>query len=441
MLIVSIVAFASALSVLIIVHEFGHFILAKKAGIDVERFSIGFGPRLFGWKWWGTDFCVSLLPLGGYVKMQGEEGEKEVSHIPGSFSNKTVWQRIQVAAAGPLMNLLFAFFLLPVVFLLGRNVPTFLKEAPVVQSILPGSAAAAAHLMTGDELKMIGDTPISNWEEAMRTIPIFSNQDVILKVMRGGVVQEIPVHLGAFGERDGTLGVEPPVATPQEVMLTQVQSASPAEKAGFLRGDKVISIGNVALLNWEHLRQIVQESDGKELSFTIQRESARKTLSVVADFDKGAKQWLIGVQSAPVSFPMTMQHYSFVEAVRKGWQEAAQLVNLTFVVLKKLVTLQLSYKMLGGPVQIAYSLAQASSSGFSDFLYFVGFLSIQLGILNLLPIPVLDGGMLFFLLAEGLLRKPIPFRVRLVAQQIGMGALLILILLITFNDLHRLLGK
>lgn len=447
MLTLSVVAFIVALSVLIIVHEFGHFILAKKAGIKVERFSIGFGPRLFGWKWWGTDFCVSLLPLGGYVKMQGEEtapteeAASPASALPDSFSSKTVWQRIQVGAAGPLMNLLFAFFLFPIVFLLGRNIPVFLHQPPVVTSVLPGSQAEAAGLKAGDLLLSLGDTTFQNWEEEMRAVPLSSGQDSVLKIRRGGAVQEIKIHIGAMEEvGGGSLGVEPPIATQQEVVITKVQSRSSADEAGFLSGDKVLSIDGAPLLNWEHLRRTVQQTKGKELRFGVERQGLSKTLKVSADYDKGARQWLIGVQSEPVALPSTLQHYSLREAIQNGTAEAAKLVGLTFVVVKKLFTLQLSYKMLGGPVQIAYSLAQASSSGFSDFLYFVGFLSIQLGILNLLPIPVLDGGLLLFLLIEGALRKPIPFRIRLITQQVGMALLLVFILLVTFNDLDRLVG-
>ena len=441
MLTLSVLSFVVALSVLIVVHELGHFLLARKAGIPVERFSVGFGPRIFGWKWKETDFCISLFPLGGYVKMQGEEGEEEAQHLPDSFPNKPVKDRIQVVLAGPMMNILFAFLLLPLVFLIGHNVPKFFDQPAVVEHVLPNSPAVSAGLQKGDRLVSIDGKSVSTWETVIQSIALLPGQTISLQAERNSELLNFTATIESLeGKEGGILGVEPWFALPQNVVVGQVQKESPAAMAGFQPKDRITSINGEAVSNWEAMKKRVQKSNGKPMQFSLQRGDSVQNLSVTASLDESGKNWLIGIQGEMAALPQVLKKYPFMEAVKRGFSEATKLIGMTFEVLKKLVTLELSYKTLGGPVQIAHSLAEASSAGFSNFIYFVAFLSIQLGVLNLLPIPVLDGGHLVFLFWEGIRRKPMNIRASIIAQQIGMALLLTLIVFVTWNDLNRLFG-
>lgn len=352
-MILSIVSFVIAFGLLVLVHEFGHFWVARRSGIAVEKFSIGFGPKLFGFKWKETLFQISLFPLGGFVKMKGESDEEKIDPSDQtSFSNKTTLVRSAVVSAGPLMNLVLSFILMPLVFWIGKPEPVFLKERAVIEQVLPNS---------------------------------------------------------------------------------------PADQAGIRKGDTVFTVDGKPVANWVDLIQAVQIAGSKTFPMEVEREGKRFALEVRPQWNDQINQYMIGIQGKePTSLDVTIRSYPLKEAIVVGFKANWDNLVLTFQVLKKLFTFELSYKALGGPVQIAYTLAKASASGLADFIFFTAFLSLQLAILNLLPIPVLDGGHLVFFLIEGVLRRPLSLKTRMVAQQVGLVLLLTLILMVTWNDVQRL---
>lgn len=444
-MIISILAFIIAFGLLVIVHEFGHFWVARACGIAVETFSIGFGPKLFRRKWRETDFCISLIPLGGYVKMKGEGDEKEISKDdPTAFSNKSVGRRSAVVMAGPVMNLVLSFVLVPFVFWIGKPSAQFLKEPPVIERILPGSPADKADFQIGDRITAVNGRLVAVWKDFLDPVlKMPAGSAVRLDLQRGLETKTVPVETKQLpGALESFIGIEKYFGSPAKPAVEAVLEGSPAKEAGLKAKDRIVSINDTPIQSWDDLLRQVEKHPGEELRLVLSRNAETLTVTLKPKWDEEAKRWLMGVQGpegAGVSI-LEVMDYNLWESVKTGFKVNVNNIRLTLQTLKKLVTAEVSVKALGGPVAIATSLAKASASGLADFIYFMAFLSIQLGILNLLPIPVLDGGHLLFFGFEALRRKPLSLKARLIAQQIGMTLLLALILVVTWNDIKRLIG-
>jgi len=434
--------FIVALGLLIFVHELGHFIFAKRAGIYVEAFSLGFGPRLFGFRKGETDYRVSLLPLGGYVKMRGEEAGDSGAADPRSFAAKSVWARAKVIIFGPLMNLFLCLILMPVVFMIGRAEPVFLKEAPVVSGVRADSPAAAVGMLPGDRIVSIDGHGVRVWEDVLNRVLLGPGKTVRVAFERDGRMIEKDVDIGELPEiKGGYVGIEPMLFYGNEAKIDGLRSGGPADEAGLKAGDVVVSFAGQRVADWIDLSMQVDRNGGREASIVVEREGERIPLTVTPEFSEDHDRWLIGITKDRKSgVPTIVVRYGFFDAIVAGTKENVKLVGLTFEVLRRLVTLELSYKVLGGPIIIAKVSAAAAASGISDFLYFLAFLSLQLGILNFLPIPVLDGGHLVFLGIEAVRRKPLSVRVRGIADQVGFVMLIALMLLVTYNDIDNVWG-
>ncbi len=435
--------FIIALGILIFVHEFGHFIVAKRQGIKVETFSFGFGPRLIGFKRGETDYRISALPFGGYVKMLGEDPTDPEADSPRSFAQKTVWQRAKVVLFGPLMNLFLCLAIMPIVFMIGRAQPVYLDQQPVVIEVRAESPAAAAGLKPGDRITAIDGRSVQTWEGVLNTVLLSSaGTKIPMDIERDGRAMTVTPTIAEMPEmRGGYLGVEPMLFIGNEATVDGVVPGEPADEAGIEKGDTIVSLNGVPVTDWLDLTQKVDANKGKEATVVIDRDGERKTLSLTPAYNEGYKRWLIGIRKDQRSgVPMEVKRYGFFGAIVKGTQENAKLFVLTLSVLKRLVTLQLSFKVIGGPIVIAKTSAAAASSGLAPFIYFLAFLSMQLAILNLLPIPVLDGGHLVFLIIEAIRRKPLSIRVREISTQIGFVMLLSLMLVVTFNDIENVWG-
>lgn len=346
--------FIISLGVLILIHEWGHFIMARRNGIFVEEFSIGFGPKLLAKKWGETLYKICLLPLGGYVKMKGESPDEQKEGepmAPDSFAAKSVPRRLSVVLAGPVMNILLCFLLLP------------------------------AALMVG-------------------------------------------VH-----EADVTDG---------PAIVGQVVPGSPADRAGIQTGDMILSVQGKPVQGWNGFVESVQKQGWLPLSLQLNREGQVRSAILLSQYDAGARRHLIGIQRGEI--PTVLKRYPVGEAIRLGVQESIGLTKMTFAILGKLFTGELSYKALSGPLGIAKASSVVAKKGVGDFLHFMAFLSLQLGILNLLPIPVLDGGHVVFMLIESVRRKPISARIRGMAQMAGVVLLLTLMLAVTINDANTFFG-
>lgn len=437
----TIIFFIIALGVLIFVHELGHFLVAKRSGICVEIFSLGFGPRLVGFRRGETDYRLSALPLGGYVKMRGEE-PGEGAADPRSFAGKGIWTRARVVLFGPLMNLFFCLAFMPVVFMIGREEPAFLREPPVILDVREHSPAAVAGLRKGDRILAIDGKPTESWEGVLNRALLSPGSVLTLSFQRGGDRLERTVKVEELPEiRGGYVGIEPMLFVGNEATIDGVRPQGPAERAGLKAGDRVLSFGGHAVADWLDLAWKVDRTNGTEAPIVVRRGGETLTLQVRPEFDQENGRWLIGiVKDRRSGVPMVVRRYGFLGAVVAGTKENVKLAGLTVDVLWRLVTRKLSYKVLGGPIIIAKTSAAAASSGLADFLYFLAFLSLQLSILNVLPIPVLDGGNLLFFGIEWIRRRPMSVRVRHAADQVGFALLVSLMLVVTYNDIDHIWG-
>jgi len=441
----TILYFIVGLGLLIFIHELGHFLVAKANGIRVERFSLGFGPRLVKIKWGETEYCISALPLGGYVKMTGQEDFEEGDIVPvddpKAFSSKSLWARLSVVLAGPGMNLVLPFILMPLVFLLGMEEPKFLNQAPEVTGVKEESPALMAKFQPGDKILKVNGEEVTTWGETLQELAKPPGATVDFEVLRQGEKLSLQTQL-AEGQKGmpGFVGIEPMFFFDLDPVVGEVLEGNPAAQAGMKAQDKIIAINDKPIKDWNEMSEVVGASEGQALVFTVLREGQNVNLTIAPRFDNEGERYVIGVQKA--SNPELYEHreYGLGEAIKKGYEKNIYLFGLTFKVLKDLVTLKASYKDLGGPIRIAQISAKAAQRGLGDFIFLLAFLSIQLGILNLLPIPVLDGGHVLFMAYEGIARKPLSMKKRLVAQQVGMFLLLTLMLVVTVNDIDAVWG-
>src|SRR3989338_4253115 len=434
-IIMTILYFIIALSLLVLVHEFGHFIMAKRAGIRVDEFSIGFGPRLFGFKRGETDYRLCLIPLGGYVKVLGQDPDDEGADDPRSFSQKGIIPRFKILIAGPLMNVLLSLLLMPAVFFIGRDIPRYFTETPVLLGVQQEVVSQQA-LKQGDQILAVNGKKVTTWEEVF--LILVAQKNATLTLQRGSEIFE---HQLERSSEEDFFGIEPSLFYGGPVMVEEILPDSPAKEAGLQQKDKIQALNGNSLHGSADFTSKVHRSQGGEVKLTIERNGEILEKTLAPRFNPEVQRWLIGIQvSQTENPPMVLQRYDVKTSLQKGFAENIRLLTLVTSMLKKLVTLEASYKNLGGPIAIAKTSAMAAKSGLSEFLYFLAFLSLQLGILNLLPIPVLDGGHLAFLGLEAVRGKPLPKRTRFVLQQIGFAFLLALMIAATVNDLKKLFG-
>jgi regulator of sigma E protease len=418
--------FLIVIGVLVFVHEFGHFIMAKRAGVRVEKFSLGMGPRLVGFKKGDTEYVISALPLGGYVKMAGENPDEEPTGSPDEFQSKSVWQRALIAATGPLTNIVLAFIIMPLVFMIG----TYTEGPAKVGYVESGSPAESAGFKAGDVIVAINGRNIGDWTKALSLIAVNPNTDLRVTVDREGTRQTLVLRPAAATDlKIGMSGLVPDM--PAEI--GKLKPGFPAEKAGLKENDKILAVDGKTVYHWNQFSSLVRESKGKTINLTIERLGKRMDVSLAAREDGG--KYVIGVE--PV-IHMVFKKYGFFESLRLGFDKTLEAIDLTIITLKKLVTLSLSIKTLGGPVMIAQMSGQAATAGLSAFLSLLAIISISLGILNLLPIPILDGGLILFLVIEAIRKKPVSRKVMEVSQSIGAAILITLIAVVSYNDVMRM---
>ncbi len=418
--------FLIVIGILVFVHEFGHFVMAKRAGVRVEKFSLGMGPKLFGFKKGDTEYVLSALPLGGYVKMAGENPDEEPTGAPDEFQSKTVWQRAKIAVTGPLTNIILAFIIMPFVFMVG----TYSEGPAKVGYVEADSPAARAGFMAGDVLEKINGRSISDWTKALTLIAVNPDTDVTVIIDRQGEKKTLTLRPEMATElKIGTSGLVPDI--PAEI--GKLKPGFPAEQAGIMVNDKIIAVDGKTIYHWNQFSALVRDSKGNKLTLTLERNGTRMEKIVVPKEDGGRQ--VIGVE--PV-MRLVFKKYGFFESLRLGFDKTIESVDLTFITLKKLITFDLSIKTLGGPVMIAQMSGQAAAAGLSAFLSLLAIISISLGVLNLLPIPVLDGGLVLFLVIEAIRKKPLSRKTMEVSQSIGAGLLITLIAVVSYNDVMRM---
>lgn len=432
------------LGLMILVHEWGHFIVARFFGVRVDVFSIGFGPRLFGWKRGATDYRISALPLGGYVRMAGQDlsevdsGEKAPTGAPDEVMSKPRWQRALISFAGPAVNLVMPVLLLGGFYIVkGYPYQAFLDK-PVILSDLPSAGPLAkAGVSDGDKVAVINGTATPDWRQALTVLnetPTGSNFTVKVVNKDTGLAKEIAVSGSEVKSSEHLLGYPP-----EPAVVGQLSSGMPAERSGLRKGDLIQSVNGISVHNWQQCVDLIKKSGGNALKVDVSRSGKPVALEIhpVQDKDEnGQPVWKIGVgNEADWAFrPMT-----FLGSVKTASQETVDATGNLLGVLGKLFTGKLSVRQLQGFVGIAVRAGQAVQSGPVDTINLMAMISLNLGVLNLLPIPILDGGHILLLSIEGLRRRDLSLAFKERFIQVGLVFLLLLFAFVMYNDVRHLL--
>lgn len=425
--------FLLAIGILIFVHELGHFLVAKRSGIRVERFSLGYPPRMIGFKWGETDYCLSWIPFGGYVKVAGmaDVGAEEGTGAAWEFPSKPLWIRMAVIAAGPAMNLLFAY--MSFVFLFSAyGIETF--DSTSIDPI-EGSPADIAGLRYGDVIVRVAKNEVANYRELKKYLIEAEGKPLTVDAKRD----------------DQVLSFDLPniVADPEQVEATElpygltllfstrvgvVREDMPAQAVGLQTGDEIISVAGNTVRSWDEMREQISQHPDDTIEINWLRKGATFTAQITPQA-RTVGEVIVG--QIGIEPHMVTASVGFGEAVSLS---ASSLINSTSLILNFIGNISKGdrYKEIGGPILIAKTAGDTAERGLKPFIYFLAFLSVNLAVLNLLPIPALDGGHLFFLTLEAIMRRPLSVRIREFFQQIGLVLILGLMILVTFNDVNRL---
>ena len=423
-MIASLLYFLLALGVLVFVHELGHFLVAKWAGIRVERFSLGYPPKMVGFRWGETEYCISWIPFGGYVKVTGlaDVGSEESAGEPWEFNSKPIWVRMAVIAAGPWMNFVFAFFAFVVLFV-GYGMETV--DSTVVAP-RPETVAAAAGVRDGDVVRQVEGHPVANAHELFGRLESTQSAGATLTVERGGYL----VDLDLPPSDDPLYGLDVVLPT----AIGGVMDDTPAARSGLMAGDRIVSVGETPVASWDEMRLQIRSHPDETVAISWDREGqlmqAQITPAARQEGDETFGE--IGISPERVRADIGLG-----ESLRLS---AVSVYGSSWLILDFIgkIFSEDRYKELGGPIRIAKMAGDTAERGLQHFLSFLALLSVNLAILNLLPIPVLDGGHLTFLTLETVMRRPLSTRQREFLQQVGLVVILCIMVLVTFNDLNQL---
>lgn len=446
-----ILAAVIVLGPLIAIHEFGHFWVARRVGVKVLTFSIGFGPAFLKWKdRQGTQYQIAAIPLGGFVRMADErEGEVPPEDLPRSFNRQPVWARMAIVAAGPLINLAFAVFLYWIIFLQGTE-----TLRPVIGRVLPDTPAAVAGIEEGDEIVAIDGKPVADWESINYALIDRMGESgelrISLRPAAGGDSRDLSLMLDKFlsgREVDPfrEVGFRPyqPALDP---VLGEVLKEGAGGRQGLREGDRLLTVEGQPVRSWQDFVEVVRARPEQTLDVQVQRGDRSLDLKLTPVGEKDDQGVVrgklgIGVREQPFEIPaayrLSIEHGP-VEALGMAFAKTGSLIVFTLESMAKMVQGLISVNNLSGPITIAKVAGQTAAMGWMSLLGFMALLSVSLGVLNLLPIPVLDGGHLVYHAIEGVMGRPLSERVQMVGLRIGIFMLMSLMLLAIFNDLSRL---
>ena len=434
----TIIAGIIMLGILVFIHELGHYCVARLAGVKILKFSLGFGPKLLSKTWGETEYLICAIPLGGYVQMlgeggseQGEDAELTAEERKRSFADKSVARRLAIVIAGPLMNLVLPFLILPITFMVGVQLPAYFDQPACIGYVTPGSEAAASGFSAGDCLQSLNGKPLASWIDANKSLIGYAGEELRFSVLRQGG----PAQVVMSAENGSLEGLQSIGLLPQQAaIIGSLMPGMPAAAAGLQKGDRILQISGSAITSWYDLKHFIQRAEGEAVDVLVARDSAEMTLQLQPQLHESGA-WLIGIgpEQQTVS-----KKFGPLAAVREGAERTVELIDLTLVFMQKLFSGHVSAKNIGGPITVVQVAGQAAQTDLSAVLSVLAFISIQLGILNLLPIPILDGGHILFYVLELIFRKPLSVRAREILQQIGLALLLMLMVLAFYNDLTRI---
>ncbi|MDO5576631.1 MAG: RIP metalloprotease RseP [Fibrobacter sp.] len=423
------------LGVLVLIHELGHFLVAKWCGIKVLAFSIGFGKPLLKKTIGDTEYRLSSIPFGGYVKMAGENPEDETSTgAADDFQSKPVWQRILVAVAGPTANFIAAFLMLWFVYIWGVARPLYC-EVPILGAVSDSSSAQKAGLRAGDSLVAINGKQIVSWDDIEAAF-VQQKQEYVVTYSRGNSTFDAtvkPEQSGSGLPKHPLGGMLPPLPA----IVADVNPESPASKAGVLAGDSVVSINGEKIYSWFQMLGIIDSwKPGKPLEFVVARGSGLETMSIEPQYNDEAKRRLVGIRVGEGK-SRTIR-YSPVESISKAAEKSVEYTVMIFDVIGKLVSREVSANQLSGPIGIIPASGFMLFQGLSPLLNFMALIGINLAVLNLMPLVITDGGLIFFLILEAIRGKPLSIKTQILINKIAIMFFLLLFLFVTFNDFRRL---
>jgi regulator of sigma E protease len=441
-----IVVFGLVLGAMIVIHEFGHFVIAKSFGVRIEVFSVGFGKRLWGIKKGDTDYRVSLIPLGGYVKMAGENLDDQVTGAPDEFSSKPKWQRFCVALGGPAANILTALMIPAVMAMIHHEEPAFISRPALVKAVDPRSPADKAGIEPGDLIVRIDGHENPIWRDVFDTVLVNPDQDVSLSVKHGNEIKHITMHLGsrpADQEKIGYSGFRPEEG---KILVKDVAPDSPAAAAGMQVGDQIVGVnGNPIEQSQAGQLEIVnaiQNSGGNPVALTVERAGTKVELQGTPVMDGGNLR--LGFTQEVGGLEMVVVRLGPREAFEQAIEDNLRILRLTGTALGQVFVGRRSARdTISGPVGIAHIVGEAAKEGTWSVFQVMGILSLNLGVFNLLPIPVLDGGMIFMLGLEamlGIFGLPLTLRIKEKMMQLGLVVLALLMGFVIFNDISKRFG-
>jgi regulator of sigma E protease len=428
----TLLAFAIVFGILVFVHEFGHFFMAKLVGIRVETFSFGYGKRLFGVKKGETDYRVSLIPMGGYVKFAGEEAlegmKKSEKPKPGDFMAAKRWQRFLVIFMGPVMNLVLAVVVMAFINMNGVQVPEYQSKTPEIGWVAPDSPAEKAGLKPGDVILSINGKETDAWNDVELAVGTRPDKEIDVRIRRDGKIENVDLTTESKTRYSmGYAGFFGKIKT----QVTMVSPGSPAEEAGLKPGDVIQAINGEPVYFYRFV-EVIENNPGNTLDFLVKRDGKNIHLDVTPKQEGDVGR--IGITQTPQS---QIEQYGFFQSFARSVNENIRLVGLVVDFIRNLIIGEASTRQLGGPIEIANFSYAAMRMGAMALFSWIAFISLQLGIINLVPVPVFDGGQMLVLSLEGLFRKDFSPKVKQIIMQIGFAIFIFLIVFIILNDVAK----
>ncbi|MGC2475238.1 MAG: RIP metalloprotease RseP [Candidatus Sulfotelmatobacter sp.] len=426
----SLIAVVGVLGFMILIHEFGHYAVAKRLGVRVEQFAIGFGKRLIGFRKGETDYRINAIPLGGYVKMSGENPMDQRTDDPREFMNQSRWNRFLIAIAGPTMNILLAIVLLTTVYMVHYEYPAVYDEAPVIGWVLKDTAAAKAGFEVGDRITRIDDVQDPNWEQVELKEALSPGQPLAVQINRDGKTLDKTIVPEATGvDQIGYAGWAPKEST---VTITDLVSGMPAEKAGLKEGDQIVAMDGKPVPALAAMVETLKITKDKPIAITVLRDGQQKTFTVQPVLSD--KWYRIGIGS----MQMKVKTLPFADALKLSLHENRQNALLILELVKKMAQRKISMRSIEGPIRIGQAAGEAARrKGWTPLMSLTAAISLNLGIFNLLPIPILDGGVILFLAIEGLMRRDISMNIKERVYQAAFVFLVLFAVMVIYNDLMK----